>query len=116
MITCDFCGEAKDCLQKEIEGKEYDICSESWNPFAQNLRGKGLLSRALVCSIEVSGPVGVKRMTIASPNHANAASASPDSNGRRMSRRVSIVVRTCSLNGLLIWPLPCAPDLRRLSW
>jgi hypothetical protein len=28
MITCDLCGEAKDCFQKEIEGKEYDICSE----------------------------------------------------------------------------------------
>ena len=41
MIICDLCGEAKDCLQKEIEGKEYDICSECWNPFAQKLRGKG---------------------------------------------------------------------------
>jgi len=41
MITCDLCGEAKDCLQKEIEGKEYDICSECWTPFAQKLRGKG---------------------------------------------------------------------------
>jgi hypothetical protein len=41
MITCDLCGKAKDCLQKEIEGKEYDICSECWNPFAQTLRGKG---------------------------------------------------------------------------
>jgi ribosome-binding protein aMBF1 (putative translation factor) len=41
MIICDLCGEAKGCLQKEIEGKEYDICSECWNPFAQKLRGKG---------------------------------------------------------------------------
>lgn len=41
MIICDFCGEAKNCLQKEIEGKEYDICSECWNPFEQRLRGKG---------------------------------------------------------------------------
>jgi hypothetical protein len=32
MIICDLCGEAKDCLQKEIDGKEYDICSECWNP------------------------------------------------------------------------------------
>src|SRR6266852_6305302 len=23
MITCDLCGETRDCLQKEIEGKEY---------------------------------------------------------------------------------------------
>jgi len=32
MITCDLCGKARDCLQKEIEGTEYDICSECWNP------------------------------------------------------------------------------------
>ncbi len=41
MITCDLCGEAKDCLQKEIDGKEYDLCSECWNPLAKKLRGKG---------------------------------------------------------------------------
>jgi hypothetical protein len=41
MIICDLCGEARDCLQKEIEGKEYDICSECWNPLAQRLGGKG---------------------------------------------------------------------------
>ena len=38
MIICDLCGEAKDCLQKEIPGKEYDICPEGWNPLAQKLR------------------------------------------------------------------------------
>ena len=41
MIICDLCGKAKDCLQKEIAGKEYDICPECWNPLAQKLRGKG---------------------------------------------------------------------------
>jgi len=41
MITCDFCGNAKDCLQKEIDGKEYDVCSECWEPLAQRLKGKG---------------------------------------------------------------------------
>ncbi len=41
MMTCDLCGEAKDCLQKEIDGKEYDICSECWNPLAKKLRRKG---------------------------------------------------------------------------
>ena len=41
MIICDWCGEAKDCVQKEIEGKEYDICSECWTPLAQKLKGKG---------------------------------------------------------------------------
>jgi len=41
MITCDLCGEAKECVQKEIEGKEYDICAECWNAFARKLKGKG---------------------------------------------------------------------------
>jgi hypothetical protein len=41
MITCDLCGEPKDCRQKEIEGKEYDICGKCWNPLAQRLAGKG---------------------------------------------------------------------------
>jgi len=45
MIICDLCGEAKDCLQKEIAGKEYDFCPECWNPFAQKLRGKGRVKK-----------------------------------------------------------------------
>lgn len=41
MIICDLCGSARECLQKEIEGKEYDICSECWNPLSEKLKGKG---------------------------------------------------------------------------
>ena len=41
MILCDLCGKAKECLQKEIDGNEYDICSECWSPLARKLRGKG---------------------------------------------------------------------------
>ena len=41
MILCDLCGQPKECHQKEIEGKEYDICSECWNPLAERLKGKG---------------------------------------------------------------------------
>jgi len=49
MIICDLCGEARDCLQKDIEGKEYDICAECWNPLAQKLKGKGrAINRELV--------------------------------------------------------------------
>ena len=49
VITCDLCGKAKECLQKEIDGKEYDICSECWNPLAQKLKGKGrTISREIV--------------------------------------------------------------------
>ena len=41
MISCDLCGLTKDCLQKEIEGKEYDICFDCWAPLAEKLKGKG---------------------------------------------------------------------------
>lgn len=41
MITCDLCGKGKECLRKEIDGKEYDICPDCWNPLAQKLKGKG---------------------------------------------------------------------------
>ena len=41
MIICDLCGNAKECLQKEIDGKEHDIYSDCWNPLAQKLKGKG---------------------------------------------------------------------------
>jgi ribosome-binding protein aMBF1 (putative translation factor) len=41
MILCDVCGQAKECSEKQIEGKEYDICSECWNALAEKLKGKG---------------------------------------------------------------------------
>jgi hypothetical protein len=45
MILCDLCGQAKECQQREIEGKEYDICSECWKPFAEKLKGKGRVKK-----------------------------------------------------------------------
>ena len=45
MIVCDLCGQAKKCLQKKIEGKEYDICSECWDPLAEKLKGKGRVKK-----------------------------------------------------------------------
>jgi len=45
MILCDLCGQTKECLQKQIEGKEYDICSECWNPLAEKLKGKGRMKK-----------------------------------------------------------------------
>lgn len=48
MITCDLCGEAKQCFQREIEGKEYDICAECWKPLEQRLRGKGRVKKEIV--------------------------------------------------------------------
>lgn len=41
MILCDLCGQARECSQREIESKEYDLCSECWNPLAEKLKGKG---------------------------------------------------------------------------
>jgi ribosome-binding protein aMBF1 (putative translation factor) len=45
MILCDLCGQAKQCQHKDIEGKEYDICSECWNPLAEKLKGKGRVKK-----------------------------------------------------------------------
>jgi len=45
MTLCDLCGKARDCLRKEIERKEYDICSACWNPLAKKLKGKGRAKR-----------------------------------------------------------------------
>jgi hypothetical protein len=45
MILCDLCGEAKDCRQKDIEAKQYDVCSDCWNPLAQKLKGKGRVKK-----------------------------------------------------------------------
>jgi ribosome-binding protein aMBF1 (putative translation factor) len=41
VILCDLCGQTKECQPKDIEGKEYDICSDCWNPLAEKLKGKG---------------------------------------------------------------------------
>ena len=45
MILCDLCSQAKECQQKEIEGKEYDVCAECWKPLAEKLKGKGRLRK-----------------------------------------------------------------------
>jgi len=41
MMSCDLCGKTAACLQKEIEGKEFDICEDCWRPLADKLSGKG---------------------------------------------------------------------------
>lgn len=41
MVLCDLCGQAKECQPRVIERKEYDICSDCWNPLAEKLKGKG---------------------------------------------------------------------------
>jgi hypothetical protein len=47
MILCDVCERVRDCAPREIEGKEYDICSECWNPLAEKLKGKGRVRKEL---------------------------------------------------------------------
>ena len=45
MILCDLCGQARECLQKEIEGREFDICADCWRPLEEKLKGKGRVRR-----------------------------------------------------------------------
>lgn len=45
MILCDLCGQSKECLQKEIDGREFDICAECWRPLEEKLKGKGRVER-----------------------------------------------------------------------
>jgi hypothetical protein len=46
MILCGLCGQSKECLQKEIDGKEYDFCSDCWNPLSEKRKGKGRAQRS----------------------------------------------------------------------
>jgi ribosome-binding protein aMBF1 (putative translation factor) len=41
MILCDLCDRVKQCMQKEIDGKEFDICADCWRPLEEKLKGKG---------------------------------------------------------------------------
>jgi hypothetical protein len=45
VILCDLCGQARECLQKEIEGREFDICADCWRPLEEKLKGKGRVRR-----------------------------------------------------------------------
>jgi len=47
MMRCDLCGTIAKCLQKEIEGKEFDICERCWQPLEEKLNGKGRFTEAL---------------------------------------------------------------------
>ena len=40
MITCDLCGEAKDCLQKEIDGKEIRYLLRMLEPVRAKAEGE----------------------------------------------------------------------------
>ncbi|MFY9530593.1 MAG: hypothetical protein WBC04_25680 [Candidatus Acidiferrales bacterium] len=38
---CDLCGEVRECLQKEIDQREFDVCAECWATLEAKLKGKG---------------------------------------------------------------------------
>jgi len=41
VYKCDLCNEIRDCTQRLIDDREYDICSECWNSLSSRLKGKG---------------------------------------------------------------------------
>jgi ribosome-binding protein aMBF1 (putative translation factor) len=45
VILCDLCGQTKECLQKEIDSKEFDVCVDCWRPIEEKLKGKGRRSK-----------------------------------------------------------------------
>ena len=47
MMSCDLCGKAAECLQKEIDGRLFDLCDECWHPLAEKLSGKGHVKPSL---------------------------------------------------------------------
>jgi ribosome-binding protein aMBF1 (putative translation factor) len=45
MIVCDLCGQTKECMPREIDGKEFDICADCWRPLEEKLKGKGRMKK-----------------------------------------------------------------------
>lgn len=41
MVFCDLCERAKECSERRIEDKKYDICADCWNALAAKLKDKG---------------------------------------------------------------------------
>jgi hypothetical protein len=45
LYRCDFCDQIRECVQKKIDGKFYDVCLECWSPIEAKLKGKGRTMR-----------------------------------------------------------------------
>ena len=41
IYKCDLCDQTRECVQKKIDAKYYDVCLECWQPLEAKLRGKG---------------------------------------------------------------------------
>lgn len=50
---CDLCDESAECVQKTIEGREYDFCMRCWTPLEAKLKDKG---RPIVSTTAVALP------------------------------------------------------------
>ncbi len=37
---CALCDQVRECIAREIDGQEYNICSECWDALAEKLKGK----------------------------------------------------------------------------
>ena len=58
ILDCALCGQTKDCLQKVIDGKEYDVCSDCWETISKQLQGKG---RIIKRDVVVIAPPDLRR-------------------------------------------------------
>jgi hypothetical protein len=71
MNLCDLCGQSRKCLPRQIEGKDYDICPDCWNPLAKKLKGKG---RAIKGTEMISLP---RQITIPEPKEPRQLPGQP---------------------------------------
>ena len=46
MMVCDLCNSSQAlCVERSIEGKDYDICERCWKPLEEKFKGKGRVQR-----------------------------------------------------------------------
>jgi hypothetical protein len=76
---CDLCGQVKECLQKEIDHTEYDICRECWDELGAKLQGKG--------RVKDTREIILLNATVHSPSHLRFQShfTAPRANGVGLS-------------------------------
>ncbi len=101
MIICDLCGETKNCLQKEIEGKEYDICSECWTPLAERLKGKGRPKTRE--TVFLPPPRQVKEREDEEPDHRKSGVKDIWHTSSRLYTHSSDTVSTCRVTVVRSW-------------
>jgi hypothetical protein len=41
VYKCDFCDQVRDCVPRQIEQMEYDVCADCWKELISKLKGKG---------------------------------------------------------------------------